>query len=294
MNILSSICILLSVTGIHAFGVKEPVSKLLEQYAGSIATLKEETAKIVGSTDVLPYSNDVFFLRYCLAGWGTEELKESLAWRQGPGKKICESAVAAFQKATEGDKWNNDPVRDAAPHADKINPYITPSTALTTSTSKGDLLYCVRAGFLDDTALLKSVSSSDDLVQFFLYGKEVNNLVANQRSLEKDQMLYIIVVNDLKGVKLIGGDSSFRDALSASSKQGSKVYPAVNGPTLLLNLPALVSVLVKLFTPLFPPDVAKRIKFERGPLNDVEELMDISYGGKKRAEFLADVDRLCY
>jgi hypothetical protein len=68
----------------------------------------------------------------------------------------------------------------------------------------------------------------------------------------------------------------------------------MNGPTLLLNLPRLMSALVKLFTPLFPPEINARLKFERGPLVDVAELMDISYGGKDRDTFLKELEKLCY
>jgi hypothetical protein len=72
------------------------------------------------------------------------------------------------------------------------------------------------------------------------------------------------------------------------------MYPELNGPTLLLNLPRLVSALVKLFTPLFPPEVQARLKFERGPLSNVDDLLDVNYGGSDRDEFLKDLDRLCY
>mmetsp|Transcript_32580 Transcript_32580/g.79058 ORF Transcript_32580/g.79058 Transcript_32580/m.79058 type:complete len:128 (+) Transcript_32580:560-943(+) len=125
-----------------------------------------------------------------------------------------------------------------------------------------------------------------------MYCKEVNALVANDRSLELDKVLYVITVNDLAGVKLIGGDSTFRDALSAASKQAVPLYPALAGPTLLLNLPRLVSALVKLFTPLFPPEVQAKLKFERGPLQSTTDLIDLN--GKDRPEFLEDLDRLCY
>ena len=281
---------------VHGFGVKDPVSSLLQKHVSDIARLKEETIATIGSLDAAPYDNDVFYLRFCLEEKGIDELKETLAWRQGSGKSICDAARAAFQAATadDGKKWNNEPARNRAPYASSINQYITPSTTLTTSSSEGDLVYCIRAGLIDDTALMASLGSSDEMVDFFLYCKELNALVANDRSLEMDKLLYVITVNDLKGLKLIGGDASFRQALSDSSKQANKLYPELAGPTLLLNLPILVSALVKLFTPLFPPEVQARLKFERGPLNKVENLMDVSYGGSDRDEFLADLDRLCY
>mmetsp|Transcript_27363 Transcript_27363/g.78850 ORF Transcript_27363/g.78850 Transcript_27363/m.78850 type:complete len:297 (-) Transcript_27363:139-1029(-) len=279
---------------VHAFGVKEPVSALLQKHVSDIARLKEETQAIVGSIDSAPYNNDVFYLRYCVDEKGMEELKENLNWRMGEGKTICDAAVSAFEKATSGDaKWDNEPVRSGAPSAGNINTYITPSQCLTTSSSAGDLVYCIRAGLIDDVSLMSSVST-EEMVDFFLYCKEMNALVANDRSLEMDKLLYVITANDLGGLKLIGGDATFRKALSDASKQANKLYPALNGPTLLLNLPRLLSALVKLFTPLFPPEVNARLKFERGPLSKVDELMDISYGGKDRDAFLKDIDNLCY
>jgi hypothetical protein len=299
MKVSSSTLLLCLLGKAHAFGVKEPVSALLQTHGSDIARLKKETQAVIGSDDMgqAPYNNDIFYLRYCLDEKTKDDpllLIENLAWRQGQGKDICQAAVSAFEKATEGGNWDNAPVRDGAPYAALINKYITPSTSLTTSSSQGDLVYSVRAGLIDDKALIASLASVDNLVDFFLYCKEVNALVANHRSLDMDKMLYVITVNDLSGLQLIGGDPTFRKALSAASTQANSLYPAMNGPTLLLNLPRLVSALVKLFTPLFPKEVNARLKFERGPLENVDELMDISYGGKDRDAFLKDLDRLCY
>mmetsp|Transcript_55107 Transcript_55107/g.133897 ORF Transcript_55107/g.133897 Transcript_55107/m.133897 type:complete len:336 (-) Transcript_55107:1320-2327(-) len=294
------------------FVVQEPVSALLKVHADGITTLKQETKNIVGETKMgqRPYNNDVFYLRYCVDEKGVDDLKQVLTWREGQGKPICDAAVEAVQKATSsggiGDasandgagggkpKWDNEPVRDGAPNASKIKPFLTPTTTLTTASSQGDLIYCIRAGLIDDTALMSSLDSVDELVDFFLYCREVNALVANDRSVSADHLLSIITVNDLDGVKLIGGDATFRQALSAASKQANDLYPALAGPSLILNLPRLVSALVKLFTPLFPPEVQKRLKFERGPLRDVEELVDVTYGGKDRQKFLKDIDELAY
>jgi hypothetical protein len=279
-----------------AFGVKEPVSTLLRKHDTDIARLKEETQAIVGSIDEMPYNNDVFYLRYCLEDKGIEELKENLAWRRGAGKDICGSAIVAVQKAAPegGGKWNNAPVQEAAPYSDRICKYITPTNLLTTTSNNGDLLYCIKAGSIDDKSLMSSLDSVDNMVDFFLYCKEVNALVANDRSLTKDKLVYVVTVNDLQNLQLIGGDASFRQALSDASKQATQLYPALSGPTLLLNLPRLVSALVKLFTPLFPPQVQERLKFERGPLDGVDDLMNVSYGGKDREKFLKDVDGLIY
>lgn len=292
---------------VNGLVVKEPVSTLLHMHNDDIMKLKQETQSIVGEANMgqRPYNNDVFFLRYCVDGKGVDDLRQVLTWREGKGKAICEAAVGAVQKATSSSgvsdasdggkqKWDNDPVRDGAPNASKIKPFLTPTTTLTTTSSQGDLIYCVRAGLIDDTSLMASLNSVDELVDFFLYCREVNALVANDRSIMVDRLLSVITVNDLDGVKLIGGDATFRQALSTASKQANGLYPALAGPSLILNLPRLVSALVKLFTPLFPPEVQKRLKFERGPLQDVEELIDVSHGGKDRQSFLMDIDRLCY
>jgi hypothetical protein len=278
-----------------AFGVSEPVSALLKTYAADITSLKEEAKSIVGADafEQVPYNNDVFYLRYCLEEKGVEDMKKTLAWRQGEGKAMCDAGTAAFQAATADGGWNNAPIRDAAPSAAIINEYINENTGFTTSSSKGDILYCIRAGKIDDNELMSKISV-DDLVTFFLYSKEIIALAANDRSLKDDRLSYVITVNDLSGLKLIGGDASFRSALGASSKQANELYPALGGPTLLLNLPRLVSALVKLFTPLFPEKVRQKIKFEQGPLKNVEDLVNVAPGGKYRDSFLADIDGIVY
>lgn len=278
-----------------AFGVSEPVSALLKTYASDITSLKEAAKSVVGADalDQVPYSNDVFYLRYCLEDKGADDLKKTLAWRTGEGKAMVDAATTAYVAATADGGWNNDPIRDAAPNADIINEYININTGFTTSSSKGDILYCIRAGKIDDNALMSKVSV-EDMVKFFLYSKEIIALSANDRSLKDDKLSYVLTVNDLTGLKLIGGDASFRTALGDSSKEANELYPALGGPTLLLNLPRLVSAIVKLFTPLFPEKVRKKIKFEQGPLADVEDLVNVAPGGKDRDSFLADIDALVY
>jgi hypothetical protein len=134
----------------------------------------------------------------------------------------------------------------------------------------------------------------DEMIDFFLYVKEVNAAVADMRSLETDSLIKIVTCNDLIGVKLVGGSSDFRSALSLSSKKATELYPSLSGRTLLLNLPALLGALVKLFTPLFPAAVMERIRFERGPLKNVEDLMQIVESGAARDEFIKQMDELVY
>jgi hypothetical protein len=134
--------------------------------------------------------------------------------------------------------------------------------------------------------------SAEDLSEFFLYCKEVNSIVANMRSISSDKLIQLITANDLSGTKLLG-DNSFRNALSKASTKASDLYPALAGPTLLLNLPRLLGALAKLFTPLFPPEVRKKLRFERGPLNEISDLSAV-LNGPERETFLDDLDKLVY
>ena len=95
------------------------VPKLLDQQRATVDALK----------DVAPDFSEVALLRFALAFPTQREaataLKETLAWRSGAGREIVEAAGAAYKEAFATGKWNNDPVREGAPHAKTINQYIT-------------------------------------------------------------------------------------------------------------------------------------------------------------------------
>lgn len=274
---------------------RPPVSQLLTQHADSIAALKSLTTEVIGSIAEEPYSNDVFYLHFCLQNndKDTEAMKESLQksleWRTGPGKEICDAARSAVSAAQEGSSWNNEPVLKAAPHSEIISKYLTPSNVMTTSNADGDLVYCIRAGKIDDNELMSAVTV-DQMNDFFLYAKEVNALVSFQRSMESDRLCRVLTANDLAGVKLVGGSSDFRSALSGSSKVAAVVFPStINGPTFLCNLPRLLNALVKLFTPLFPESVKQRLKITPlEALAQTDSLLDLASTAntQKRSDFL--------
>mmetsp|Transcript_23746 Transcript_23746/g.50840 ORF Transcript_23746/g.50840 Transcript_23746/m.50840 type:complete len:168 (+) Transcript_23746:2-505(+) len=156
-----------------------------------------------------------------------------------------------------------------------------------------DLIYCIRAGKIDDKGLMSAVSV-DQMVEFFLYCKEVNAAVADMRSLDADSLISVVTCNDLSGVKLVGGSSDFRASLSAASKKANELYPSLNGRTLMLNLPSLLGPLVKVFKLLLPRAVTRRLRFENGPLRDVDDLREIAEGGTGRDEFVDRVNALAY
>lgn len=281
----------------------EPLSFLLQKNAASISNLKSIASELGINLHQLPYNNDVFFLRFSLLNTGEDPavaLQQSLDWRKSAaGVSICEAATTAITKAMSSDttttNWNNAVVFQAAPHAKAIGRFITPSNCITTTASTGDLVYCIRAGGIDDLGLMKAVSV-EQMVDFFLYTKEVNALVSDIRSVNSNKLLNVVTCNDLSGVKLLGGSADFRKALSSSSTIASRVYPNTAGPTLLLNLPALLSALVKLFTPLFPEKVKERLKFQQGPLRNVQNLLDVSSSSSSpaRTEFVRQLDELLY
>mmetsp|Transcript_28901 Transcript_28901/g.42842 ORF Transcript_28901/g.42842 Transcript_28901/m.42842 type:complete len:304 (+) Transcript_28901:36-947(+) len=276
-------------------GTFAPVSELLSKHSSNIAFLKDEAAAVSDASSIP--CDDIFYLRYCVEydddiKEAALALAENIKWRNNEGKSLCDAASSAVEKAMSNpEKWDNTAVRDSAPHASIVNEYITSSSILTTTSTQGDLVYCIRAGQIDDLALMTKISV-EDMADFFLYCKEVNSIVANKRSLSSDRLVTIITANDLSGVSLFG-DATFRKALSAGSKKASTLYPSLNGPTLLLNLPKLLGGLVKLFTPLFSAEVRKKLRFEQGPLKDIGDLTDIM-GGDGRDKFMKEIDTLVY
>ena len=107
---------------LRAAAVVEPakdVPKLLEKQRSTIDALKETA----------PDFSEVALLRFALAfptqSEATKALKDTLAWRSGAGSEIVAAAGAAYKEAFATGRWNNDPVREGAPHAKAINQYIT-------------------------------------------------------------------------------------------------------------------------------------------------------------------------
>jgi hypothetical protein len=300
----------------HGWTTSTPVPQLLTQYAKEITQLKKVAASFAAKyislpefLNAMPYNSDIFYLRYCLLLSDStsmkaveEQLEQSLQWRsQGePGPRICVAARTAVAAASSPNAvWtDNDRVFDLAPNAAKISPYITPANCITTTSEKGDLVYCIRAGAIADVDLFTAVTVPE-MVEFFLYVKEVHALVSDLRSAQSNQLIHTITCNDLANVKLIGGSSDFRKALSqASTLASTQIYPSTySGPTLLCNLPMLLSALIQLFTPLFPDAVKERLKFVQGPLSKVTNLRDIATTASSspaRTEFLQQLNKALY
>lgn len=232
-----------------------------------------------------------FALAFPAAAEAKEAVKEKVAWRTGAGRSIVESAAAAVAKATEGGGWDNEPVRAGAPHADAINPWVTPKNILTLSTDDGDLVYVIRASLIDDKAMMSKVSV-EQFTDFLLYVKEVHSIIVNERSVRTGRLCNVIFANDITGTRK-APDPKFAKALTESSKSYEKLYPSLAGPTMILNLPFILQAFVGLFKPLFPKVVQARLKFERAPiLGNLGELTPLTTDRIKRSAFLAEVKGL--
>jgi len=249
----------------------------------SLATLSEDVSEITRLR---------FALGFDTASEAKSALREAIDYRsKGRGKAIVDAAQEAYETAFIGGGWDNEVVRDAAPHANLINKFISSKNIVTTSTAKGDLIYVIRASGIDDKAMMDKVSV-EQLSEFFMYVKEIHNLVANTRSEQSGRLCEVIFANDIVGVRK-APDPRFSKALSSSSSQYAKLYPSLAGPTLITNLPFILQAFVGLFKPLFPKSVQDRLKFVRAPvLASVKDLTPLTGSGAVRKNFIAEIDRL--
>ena len=137
------------------------VPALLQLHGPRIAALKSSSA--------LAQLSDMTLLRHVMKHGDEAEqaLQETQAWRAGAGKHIVAAAARAVEAAMQDPKrWDNRPVEEAAPSADKINRRVADGIVTTTATN-GDLVYCIRAAAIEDKELMKSVTQKQ-LVDYFL------------------------------------------------------------------------------------------------------------------------------
>lgn len=254
----------------------------------------DELSKAADSAGVK--MSEVDLLRFALVHPEDEKAAEealmyAIQWRQTDGKHIVEAAREAVAKATAGGGWDNDHVRDAAPHAEIINEFITPQSVITTSTEDGDLVYVIRASSINDKKLM-DVATVDQVCDFFLYAKEVHNIVANERSARTGRMCSVVFANDITGVRK-PPDKRFSKALTSSSDQYESLYPSLAGPTMILNLPIILQAFVGLLKPLFPKSVQERLVFKRAPvLASMDELTPLATDPTLRTRFVKEVKSL--
>ena len=83
----------------------------------------------------------------------------------------------------------------------------------------GDLVYVIRASQIDDKELMDKVSV-EQVCDFFIYAKEVHNIIANKRSATTGRMCSVIFANDISGVRK-APDKRFSKALTSSSDRSA-------------------------------------------------------------------------
>jgi hypothetical protein len=268
----------------------------LQMARGATADLLNSKRTTVDSlASLAPGMSEIARLRFALAfptqAEASAALKETMVWREGPGKYIVDAAAAAVATATAGGGWDNDVVRDAAPYAARINKYISPKNTLTLSTDSGDLVYCIRASAIEDKAMMDALKV-EEVTDFLLYVKEVHSLVANARSERTGQLCEVVFANDITGVRA-PPNKKFAEALTASSKVYETLYPALGGATMIMNLPLVLQAFVGFFKPLFPKSLQARLKFVRAPtLAKLPVLTPLSTEPETRKKFLAEVNDL--
>lgn len=260
---------------------------LFVNHRSTVDALEKEAPGVLSEMERLRLA-----LQFDTAEKASTAMKERTAWRDGRGKDICEAAAAAFEAAISNEgTWNNDPVYNSAPHADRINKFITPRSVMTLSTDEGDLVYVIRASLIDDKALMDQVSV-EELGDYFLYAKEVHNLVADKRSKDSGRLCQVIFANDISGVRK-PPDKRFSKALTSSSDQYEVLYPSLAGPTMILNLPFILQTFVGLLKPLFPASVQERLVFTKAPvLAKLEELSPLANDATTKSKFVAEVKGL--
>ena len=126
------------------------------------------------------------------------KVRESIEWRTGEGKKICEAARDAVAEATSEGAWTNKPVQEKAPHGGKINAFFEGGRVMNLRNKAGDgLIYAIRAGDIDDKALMSAVSV-EELAEFFLYAKAINERACASLSKRTGALATVTTVNELR------------------------------------------------------------------------------------------------
>jgi len=264
------------------------LEKISKKYADEVKQIRRLCTAVPEDWD------DVKVMRFAMQHPGdpkaaADNVKEVLAWRAGEGLPVVTAAAAAIAKATAKGGWDNTPVFEAAPHSSKVGKYITPKQMVVVSTKGGDLVTCIRAATIDSESLMKEVKEQE-MVEFFLYAREVNTIIAEKRTRATGRVVKLISANDLTGVSKFP-DSAFSAALTGSAKKAVTLYPGYSGPTVLLNLPWIARLLVSFLTPLFPGAVREKLKFARNPISYMDDLEDICKEPTK-ARFVADMQEI--
>ena len=276
---------------------KVPVSSMLNDFSSCIDELKKIASNAGVNMQQEPFSNDVFYLRFCLSDNYSSDTERrrafelSLDWRRQDGKHICDSAREAVHHAfaDDGKNWYYNEVHKRIPNS-KLTKFLTPAHVTSVLTPQRDVVFVMKHGLIQDKQLMRELSEAD-VVDFMLYAKEVNSIVANRHSLQTNRLSFVMTANDLGGASLARGDKQFRSALNDSARIAAQHYPSLTGPTLMLNLPRMLTGIARAFA---PSEVSHTLKFAQGPLKNVETLRKIATDGPEQSQFFSNLNELVY
>jgi len=212
-------------------------------------------------------------------------LKEAIQWRKTAGKHIVNAAQKAVAKAMKKSGWDDNVIRNAAPHANVINDYITSKAVFSTSTEDGKIISVIRTSQIDDKKLMDN-ASVEQVRDYFLYNQEVIRIEASKLSATTGRLYTVLNVSDVSGTRN-APDRRFTKAVALSCDKYESLYPS-NVPVLAVNVPC-----AGVMRPFFPKSIQERLIFKKAPyLASLQELTPLKTDTSVRAKFVREIEGL--
>ena len=104
------------------------------------------------------------------------------------------------------------------------------------------LISCPVAGVLN-------VVTHDELVEFFLLGREAQMVMCDETSRHRDRVIKIFSITDLNHSNLFAMDKRFFAALGGSGKLSEIYYPQILGKGLVINQPRVFTMMMTIVRP---------------------------------------------
>ncbi len=205
-----------------------PIAPLLEQHAADIAALRTELGQ-EGTWD------DVVLLRYLLSKITVQKAAAALrfagAWRREPRNKFCLDLVAAGEMPGMYKVLVKHGLSFSCLHAGHD------------ASNGGPVAYARFGAF--EAAPLFDIFSVEEVEQLLSCAKEQAFLQCDRETRASGELVKMLIVNDLEGVRLLARPPKpFLVAFGNSTKIAENLYPQVLGANILINSPTLVSVMI--------------------------------------------------
>ena len=118
-------------------------------------------------------------------------------------------------------------------------------------------VFVVRAGRANVRGLMADLSM-DELVQVLVLNNEYVWRLCDGKTRESGLLVKAVTVVDLQGMSIFQFDSKFPRAIGKSSTLSSVYYPQLLGQKVIVNLPAAVRWMIKVFTSLQPASAVEK------------------------------------